>query len=217
MSQVPCPDVPGHRIPGRKGTRVPWTPVSADDLAEAKRRLRLDATQRRDALDAADRARWSARIVEHLAGRLGADALVMTFVAIRSELDLGELSHRASGVVLPRVENGRLVAVRYRPGDDLVPSRFGVPEPVGEPIDPSEVDVVCVPGLAFDRAGRRIGYGAGFYDRFLPTLRPGTPTIGVAFGAQMVERVPTGAHDRLVDLVITEEGVAGGAATGDGR
>jgi 5-formyltetrahydrofolate cyclo-ligase len=69
--------------------------------------------------------------------------------------------------------------------------------------------VVIVPGLAFDRSGHRVGYGRGFYDRFLATLRPDALTVGICFSVQLVDEVPHGQGDRPVDLVMTEHGLNG--------
>lgn len=77
------------------------------------------------------------------------------------------------------------------------------------PPDPDHVDAVIVPGVAFTADGRRLGQGGGWYDRFLPRLRPGTPTIGVAFAPQLVDDIPTEPHDVVLDLVVTDAGVAG--------
>jgi len=72
---------------------------------------------------------------------------------------------------------------------------------------PEDIDVAVVPGLAFDRRGHRVGYGGGFYDRFLGRLRPDALTVGICFSVQLVDEVPHGRGDRPVDLVVTEEGL----------
>ena len=69
------------------------------------------------------------------------------------------------------------------------------------------IDVVIVPGSAFDREGGRMGYGGGFYDAFLRRLRPEARRIGIGFEAQLVEHVPCEEHDLCVDLLVTEERV----------
>ena len=66
---------------------------------------------------------------------------------------------------------------------------------------------MVAPGLAFDRAGRRLGYGGGYFDAFLPRLRPGCPVVGVCFAEQLVDEVPAGPHDRAVDVVVTDRDV----------
>ena len=89
--------------------------------------------------------------------------------------------------------------------DQLRPSRFGLVEPVGvhsKPVDISELDLVIVPGIAFDPAGHRLGYGAGFYDRFL--AEAAAPKIALAYGFQVVPDVPFAPHDVPMDQIITE-------------
>ena len=91
----------------------------------------------------------------------------------------------------------------WRPGDVLVPERFGTMRPVGEAMMP---DMLLVPLLAFDRRGGRLGYGGGFYDRTLAGL-PGRFRLGCAFAAQQVDAVPVGPYDIRLDAVATESGI----------
>lgn len=96
---------------------------------------------------------------------------------------------------------------RWTPGAPLAPGRYGIAEP--GPEAPAVVPAaLLIPLLAFDRAGRRLGYGAGYYDRTLASLRTAGPVlaIGVAYAAQEVERVPAGIHDELLDWIVTETG-----------
>ncbi len=73
-------------------------------------------------------------------------------------------------------------------------------------IEPAIIDWVLVPGVAFDAAGRRLGYGGGYYDRLLPLVPPSTPRVAGAFDLQIVPRVPAAPHDLTVDAVVTESG-----------
>ena len=135
----------------------------------------------------------------------------MSFVSIRTEIDT-EPFHAALhgarlGVLLPRAAGNHLDVVEYRPGDPLIRSAFGVPEPVGPALDPAAIDLVVVPGLAFDRCGRRLGYGAGFYDHLLASLGPGVPSMALCFAFQVVERVPIDDHDVPVTGIVTDQGV----------
>ena len=90
----------------------------------------------------------------------------------------------------------------------LQPSTFSVPEPVGceIPADPAEIDLVVVPMMAFDRQGFRLGYGAGYYDRFLSEY-PRMKKIGVAFSCLELDRVPADDRDVPMDVIVTEEDV----------
>jgi 5-formyltetrahydrofolate cyclo-ligase len=90
--------------------------------------------------------------------------------------------------------------------EDLEPGFKGIPEPVEacERVGPEAVDLVIVPGVAFDVRSGRLGYGGGFYDRFLASCR--APRIAVAFSMQIVDGVPCDEHDLPVDVVVTETG-----------
>lgn len=95
--------------------------------------------------------------------------------------------------------------------DDLETGRYDIRVPRAglTRVQPDQIEVILLPGLAFDRAGNRLGRGAGFYDRFISALHQGghRPTlIGVCHDAQIVDRVPTEPHDHRVDRVITEQG-----------
>jgi 5-formyltetrahydrofolate cyclo-ligase len=115
---------------------------------------------------------------------------------------------RGARVAFPRVEGGEIVAVAYEPGDPVREGPFGAMEPsAGTLVDPLDVDVVIAPGVAFDRRGGRVGYGGGFYDRFLARTRPGVPAIAIAFGLQVVSEVPEGRADRRVVAIVTEDEV----------
>ncbi|SET05288.1 5-formyltetrahydrofolate cyclo-ligase [Natronincola peptidivorans] len=91
---------------------------------------------------------------------------------------------------------------------DLHIGNFGVLEPKKEavrPLPPEALDLVIVPGVGFDTKGWRIGYGGGYYDRFLPKLPPATPTVALAFEVQLVEEIPTASYDFPIQYIITEE------------
>jgi 5-formyltetrahydrofolate cyclo-ligase len=128
---------------------------------------------------------------------------VMAFVGFNGEPDTDPLFARlmveGKRLLLPRVEATGIVAVE---GDSpLVASTFGVSEPIGPPVDVGEIDFVIVPGLAFTLAGDRLGYGQGYYDRFLPTVA--ATSVGVCFADQLVDEIPVAAHDRRVDIVVS--------------
>jgi 5-formyltetrahydrofolate cyclo-ligase len=90
--------------------------------------------------------------------------------------------------------------------DDLTLSKYGLYEPQEEqqrPIPPQEVDLAILPGVAFDLRGYRLGYGGGYFDRFLDSLRPDCPKIALAYDFQVVTQLPVEEHDTKVDIIIT--------------
>ncbi|HVF08830.1 MAG TPA: 5-formyltetrahydrofolate cyclo-ligase [Actinomycetota bacterium] len=191
--------------------------MNSADLKRAKREVRHRVLAERDAMPASDRARRSGAVAElalALPEVIRARTL-MAFWSFGSELDtaplLTGLHERGVTLVLPRVVDGELEPRSYRPGDAMTVTTFGALEPVqGSPLDPREIDAIAVPAVAFDREGRRVGYGGGFYDRFLPRTRNDAVRIGIAFGCQLLppgDALPSGAFDLRVDLVVTETGV----------
>lgn len=100
-----------------------------------------------------------------------------------------------------------LVFRSWTPGGRLVTGRYGIPHPP-ETNGAVRPDVVLVPLLAYDGAGRRLGYGAGHYDRALAGLRRTGPVlaVGIAYAGQRVASVPAQAHDEPLDMVVTEQG-----------
>lgn len=94
--------------------------------------------------------------------------------------------------------------------DALAPGAFGIFEPDAERgacrfTKLEELDLIIVPGLAFDRQGNRLGYGGGYYDRLLAEIR--APKVALAFAAQIVDAIPTEKHDHGVDFIVTEQEV----------
>lgn len=183
----------------------------------AKATLRSVALTARAAMPAERRAVASAAVrrrLEDLAELRRARA-VLAYAAFGAEVDLDPwlqaLLAAGAGVFLPWVDGSRLGISRVCDLEaDLVPGWRGVREPraIGRrPARPDRLDAVVTPGVAFDRSGRRLGYGGGHFDRLLTMLRPETPVVGVAFEVQIFDAVPTDAHDRPVNVVVTEQAV----------
>ena len=141
--------------------------------------------------------------------------LVHSFVSMPGEIDTRALIEAilSSGrrVAVPVVTKGRrdLMHAEIRSLSDLRPKgAWGLYQPPPErirPVTPAEIGLVVVPGLAFDPAGNRVGFGAGYYDRFLRDVS--VPKTAVAYAFQVLPEVPTTAQDVAVDLIVTEEQV----------
>ena len=103
-------------------------------------------------------------------------------------------------VYCPRIENGEMVAVEH--SEELALSNYGIREPIGE-VYTGEIDIAIIPFLAVDRQGNRLGYGKGYYDRFLKKSKAKRVAYGYAF--QVVNNVPTEARDEKMDKIVTDE------------
>jgi 5-formyltetrahydrofolate cyclo-ligase len=187
-----------------------------ESLVRRKAALRAEQRRKREAL-ASD---FGAAAAQAVADRLAREywlppGIVSGYWPLADEFDPRPAMARLAGLghplALPRVQGwGRPLAFHiWRPGDPLFAGPFQVMEPSSEAplVSPH---ILLVPLLAFDCAGRRLGYGAGYYDMVLRDLRANGPSpfaIGLAFAAQEVAEVPTGPRDQLLDAVVTEEGV----------
>lgn len=184
------------------------------DLADTKKRLRAACLAQRPAIAAAAGRVPAARalcdrVLAHVPVR--ADAVWSGFWPVREEIDplplLTAVAEAGGRAALPVVagRDAPLLFRRWRPDMDLQAGAFGIREP--GPDAPEVVpDVVLVPLLAFDRAGGRLGYGGGFYDRTLSALRliRSVTAIGVAYAGQELPEVPEEAHDEPLDAIATE-------------
>ncbi len=197
-------------------------PERMEDLRRRRAELRRESLRRRERLARDLGPSAAASIREHglrlLASLRPAPAVIAGYVPVRGEPDimplLRALAERGHDVALPVVaeENAPLIFRRWRPDMHLLPGAYGIPVP---PPTSAELvpDVVLVPLAAFDRAGHRLGYGGGYYDRTLARLRaerrgrPDTPTaIGCAYAGQELQAIPALETDERLDWVLTEQG-----------
>lgn len=141
--------------------------------------------------------------------------VVMFFVSFKSEVNtltmIEEALEMKKRVVVPLVvkEIKSLVAVEiYDPRKDLLPGVYGIFEPKNRKniIKPKNIDLILVPGLVFDLSGHRIGYGGGYYDKWLKYLDI-KKRIGLAFSFQVTKRIPYSKYDLKVNKIVTEKGI----------
>jgi 5-formyltetrahydrofolate cyclo-ligase len=183
-------------------------------MSEQKDRVRKILRQKKDAMQPEERLEKSYRICRHLMEIIRGDETVMVFTSKEKEVNtkplILSLFRKGNPVVVPVIvqEDTSLRLSYIRDFSALVPSTFGVPEPIGSEIPAAAEDIrtIILPMLGFDREGGRIGYGAGYYDRFL-AKNPGLRKIGIAFACQEVENLPVEENDVRMDVIITEDGV----------
>ena len=141
---------------------------------------------------------------------------VLFYASFRSEVETLDLIRESlkmgKRTVLPRVDEEKHILELYEIKDvrELTDGYMGIPEPqrsAESPVAIGEVDLVIVPGAAFDASGNRLGYGAGYYDILLSGRRRVTPVIGLAYEEQIVDAVPAEEHDVRVDLIVTDHQV----------
>jgi 5-formyltetrahydrofolate cyclo-ligase len=135
---------------------------------------------------------------------------IMGFASINNEVDLRffleEQAKRGKTILLPRVErDGTLAALAFTGWQHTRPGAFNILEPLGLAVSTQDIDVVIVPGLVFDGHGFRLGYGKGYYDRFLKILPKNTFICGVCYDFQVVNDVCPHAGDIPVHWIVTEK------------
>lgn len=184
--------------------------------AELRRRMRA----RLAAMSPAERAAAGERIAERVWSlpQVAEARALLLYASLPEEAPTAEIAREARrrGIVVtyPRClpETREMALHRVGAEEELVPGSYGLLEPGEEcpRLALEEIDVALVPGLAWDRAGRRLGRGAGYYDRLF--ARPGWrgARVGLFFALQEAEAVPADAWDRELDAVVTEQEVVGG-------
>ena len=123
---------------------------------------------------------------------------------VTTELIIERAKILGKKIALPRVEEHKITFYELSSTRSLIRGRFGImePPPCGRI---SEIHMLVAPGIAFDKKGNRLGYGKGFYDKFLSDKR--MFSIGLAYGFQMLENLPHDAHDKRLDAIASEDGL----------
>lgn len=181
-----------------------------------KGRLRKLALSNRDSLSLLEREQYSAAILNKLMSlpQIQAAKVIMCYRSFRSEVDTAKIVENflLSGKVLcfPVCEKGGIMH-SYCPNDEAAwkKSPMGIMEPDRENsrlIAPEDIELVICPLLAFDAKRRRLGYGGGYYDRYLPKCKNAL-RVGVAFEKQRLQQVPTDEHDLNMDIIVTEKNI----------
>jgi 5-formyltetrahydrofolate cyclo-ligase len=168
----------------------------------------LSASERQEKSSFAIQNFWSLPEMKHW-------STLFIYVNFRSELETLELIYQCLSqgkrVAVPLVDAStvRMIPLLIKdPEKDLVPGYYGIPEPDPQKslrVAPREIDAAVIPGSVFDIQGGRLGYGGGYYDRFLVNDAPQAKRIGLAFEMQVVEKVPVEPHDQPLDILITEK------------
>ncbi len=206
-------------LPAESGVANP------SDWAEKKKAMREEAHARRNAQPNKDEI--SREIVARFLAtpEYAAAKTVMFYVDVRSEVrtrnDLAGALATGKRIVVPYCVDGELELFHLESMDELELGMYRILEPRADlrtveskKINVVELDLVMVPGVAFDRRGARMGHGKGYYDKLLEHARRDTPLFALAFECQLFPEIPVQAHDIFMDAVITEAEVYRGKGRG---
>jgi 5-formyltetrahydrofolate cyclo-ligase len=195
------------------------TPVIPDDIAALKKSIREEAHARRNALENKDEL--SRHIVHQFMNlpEYASAKTVLFYVDVRSEVrtrhSLPAALESGKTIVIPWcTESVELALFRLESMDELAIGMYKILEPKPElrllpekQVDPKTIDLVMVPGVAFDRRGARMGHGKGYYDKLLENARPDTPLVALAFDCQLFPDIPVAPHDVFMHKIITEKDI----------
>lgn len=189
-----------------------------DEARRLKQKMRIEASARRARQPDAE------CLSRHILGRLTAlpeyvrARTLMFYLDVRHEVRtrwfVPTAWNQRKRVVVPCCEEGEIELYRLDGFDELLPGTMGVLELKAElrgrpdrKVAPSQLDLIVVPGLAFDHRGGRLGYGKGYYDRLLHQVRPDAMKVAVCFECQLSSKIPVLPHDIHMDVVVTESAV----------
>lgn len=184
------------------------------DNQQKKEELRRELLDRRKAIPEPEFYGASADIIEKLkeqkeyqnAGTIHCYVSMNERREVETRVLIKEMIARGRDIIVPvtNFESGTLTHIRLTSFSDLEQNKWGVLEPGnGEDVSPEEIDLVIVPMVGGDKQCNRIGYGEGFYDRFLKDVR--CPKVGLSFDITVVEQIPTEKFDISLDKIITEK------------
>lgn len=183
-------------------------PIIPVDIAAAKSQLRQTLLEQRDAYAEHEREKENQRLTTKLSKLLSASTIssVCVYVSTRDEVGthelIDELIAQEITVAVPKlISREEMVAVRFPGWSEMHEGALGILSPrTAIPIAPSP-QAAIVPGLGFSRDGTRLGFGAGYYDRWLCARR--CLKIGVGFDFQLIDSIPAESHDVPMDIVVT--------------
>lgn len=194
---------------------------TASQMQEIKSKLREEAHARRK--DQPDKDELSLKIVNTFRGlpEYQSAQTVMYYLDVRSEVrtrhSLTDALSEGKRIVVPYCVDGFLELFHLTDMADLEVGMYKILEPKEElrsvaskRVQPEELDLVMVPGVAFDARGARMGHGKGYYDKLLEHVRADAPLVALAFECQLFPEIPVAAHDVFMDKIITEERIIPG-------
>lgn len=198
---------------------------STEELAVKKQAIREAAHANRRAQP--DKDAISAQIVSTFMNlpEYAAAQAVMFYIDVRDEVRTQHALPKALSdgkrIVIPFCVDGELELFHLESMDELSTGKYKILEPreelrevASKRLQPEDLDLIMVPGVAFDKQGGRTGHGKGYYDKLLQHARPECPLVALAFECQMFPEIPVQSHDIYMDKVVTEQAVYVGRGRG---
>lgn len=199
--------------------------AAENEVAERKNAIRKQAHANRKAQENKDAV--SSQITDrlHQMPQYANAGVVMYYVDVRDEVRtrhaLPQALESGKKIVVPYCLDGELELFHLESMDELETGMYKILEPRADlrdvdakKVDVKELDLIVVPGVAFDRNGGRTGHGKGYYDKLLEHAKASTPLISLAFDCQMFEEIPVAGHDIYMDYVVTESAAYEGRGRG---
>ena len=178
-----------------------------------KQDIRKEILKKRSEISLETRLQWNEEIYNKLiiSDFYKTSATIFSFVSFKDEVDTHKFIMQAlkdgKTICVPKVASKKEGMKTYKINsfEDLKEGYFGILEPKinCSEIYSHEIDFILMPGVAFDNCGGRVGYGAGFYDRFLSNMKKDVPKIAIAYDFQFIDKVPTDELDVQIDGIIT--------------
>lgn len=176
----------------------------------SKSEIRSEMRKRRGVISLIEMAELSARIAEGVLSlpEYAQAKTVLCYANLRDEVMtsalIGEILRSGRTLALPAVRGEEMKALRLTDPEMMHRGAFRIMEPDGEEeIAPEEFDLLLMPGLGFDPRGNRLGYGGGYFDRFLANSHGAK--VGLCYSVQVLEEIPAEAHDIPMDIIVTEK------------
>lgn len=182
-------------------------------MLQTKKEIRKQIEQKRASMTTSQKALWDKQILHQLlqSEYYTRAKIIFCYISFEGEVDtLTFIEHALSDnkiLCVPKVHSMKegMDAYRIKNLDQLTKGYYGILEPsdLTGIIQPTSIDLLIIPGVAFDGNMNRIGYGGGFYDRYLKNIASTTPKIALAYDFQILESLPTDSYDEMITKVIT--------------
>jgi len=189
------------------------------EISAAKNNLRKQYKQIREALTIEQVTQNSKKIADQLFDTpfWKNSSTVMLYVSFRNEVMTEQIYRRGwqegKTMLIPicSSQDGIMTMSILSSYEQLVPNRYGIPElpaAMQQIVSPEKIDLCIIPGIAFDRNGNRLGFGAGYYDRYLAQIRKNVPRVALAHSCQIYDGLlPTDRYDLPIHYMLTEFGI----------